>query len=255
MLPWLRNWFLREKNNILLLVFGTMIIITMFACAPSRNGEQGVYKKHDSTSDISSFYLHFGNGTTLLLSDRQWGLFYHTEAVDLTGDGVREIIFEQFSMSTKCTNLFLTIHTLKSGGYEAMDIPFYSDQMNGEPDDMLYLPLAMKKIDDTTVSIDQPDCNYHGIITTQSYAYDNGERFDEMDHLFNPDTEGVEVLYQGSAMELIDTDDGERKAILLQSYLGDKWCTKNVFWTLEYLQGEWRITSLSQPDPIKGELP
>ncbi len=213
-----------------------------------------VYKKYDSNSNTSSFHLHFGKGTNLLLSDRELGMFYRTEAADLTGDGVKEIMFEQSSMSTKSTNLYLTIYTLKSDGYETMDVPFYSDHMNGEFDHMLYLPLIMKKIDDTTVSIYQPDCNYHGIITAQNYAYDNGDKFDEMEHLYFSEIEGVEVLYQGSTMELMDTEDGERKAILLQAYLGDKWCIKSVFWTLEYLQGEWRITKLSQPDPIRIKL-
>ncbi len=213
-----------------------------------------VFKKYDSNTNTSSFYLHFGNGTNLLLSDREMGYFFQTEAADLTGDGVKEIMFEQFSMSTKCSNLYLTIYTFKSGGYEKMDIPFYSDPVNGEQDDMLYLPLVMKKIDDTSVSIYQPDCNYHGIIKTQSHAYDSGEIADEMEHLYFPETEGVEVLYQGSTMELIDTEDAEKNAILLHSYLGDKWCIKSVFWTLEYLQGEWRITNLSQPDPILIDL-
>ncbi len=214
-----------------------------------------VYKQYGSDKNTSSFYLYFGNGNKLLLSDYSRGIFYKTEAVELTGDGVKEILFEQFSTSTKCENLYLSIYTLKNGSYERMDIPYYGkEKVDNEEDQMLYLPLVMKKDSDSRVSIYQPDLGYQGYITTQKDTYVTGDNTDEMGHLYYPDIEGVVQNYQASTMSYTNTEEAGKKAFLFRCYLGDKWCNKSVFWKLEYIAGEWNITNVYQTDPIRVEV-
>ncbi|MDF2514141.1 MAG: peptidase BlaR1 [Herbinix sp.] len=213
-----------------------------------------IYKQFNDEEGTSSFYIHFGNGNKLLLAEQNWGIFYKTEAVDMTGDGVKEILFEQFSISTKCQNLYLSIYTLKDGSYERMNIPYYGEpDSNGEVDGMLYLPLIMKKINDSSVSIYQPDSDYEGRITTQRIS-SGSEAYDEMEHLYFPDIEGKEQNYQASELQFVDTGDGGKKAFLFRSYLGDKWCSKSVYWKLEYVEGEWKITDLETADSIRLDI-
>lgn len=214
-----------------------------------------IYKQYDSISGNSTFYLRFSNGSELILADTNLGIGYKTEVADITGDGVNEILFEQFSISTKCQNLHITVFTLRNGSYEPMDIPYYGDaSVADEVGWMLYLPITVTKINPGMVSIYQPDSGYQGFITTQIYTYENGETYDEMDHLSFPDSDGIIQNIQISEMRLIDTGDPGRKALLLRSYLGDKWCGKSVDWKLEYLEAKWQITELYQADPIRVPL-
>jgi hypothetical protein len=214
-----------------------------------------VYKQYDSDTGNNIFYLRFGNGSELLLSDVTWGIFFKTETAELTGDGVNEILFEQFSTSTKCANLYVTVFTLRDGSYEPMDIPYYGEPTTiNEVDRMLYIPIIVTKINPEMVSISQPDSGYQGFITTRTYTYSSGETDNEMDHLSFPDSDGIVERIQASEMRLVDTGDNGRKAFLLRSYLGDKWCAKSVDWKLEYLEGKWKITDIYQADPIRVAL-
>lgn len=214
-----------------------------------------IYKEFDTDKQTSSFYLHFGNDTKLLLSDYSWGIFYKTETADLTGDGVEEILFFQESMSTKAVNLYLSIYALKDGKYEAMDVPYYrKDELRDEVDGRLHLPLIMSKVDAARVSIYQPDADYQGYITTQSFTYENGDTLYEMDTLYHQEIEGEVVDYPANDMNIVDAGENGRKALMLRSYLGDKWCSKSVLWKLEFLNDEWKITNIYQTDPIRVEL-
>lgn len=212
-----------------------------------------IYKEINKDNGESSFYVHFGNGNKLLLTDRQYGFFYSTYAADLTGDGRNEIIFEQFSSSTKADNLYFSIASYKDGAYEIMDIPyFHADPGRDEYGPMLYLPLIMSKQEADKVSIYQPDSGYRDYITTEAIVTADGMVEYEMEHLF-PDVEMENRLeyYQVSHMQITDSGQEGKKAFLLRSYLGDKWCSKSVDWKLEYVSGEWRITDVYQADPIR----
>ncbi len=214
-----------------------------------------VYRQYDSDTQEASFYLYFGSGTKLLLTDAGQGIFFKTETAELTGDGEKEILFEQFSTSTKCVNLYLSVYTKKNGIYERMEIPYYGEpDVNGRVDGMLYLPLIMKKAGDSRVSVYQPDSGYETLITTEIYTYDSGETDNEMEHLYYPNTEGILQSYQASEMQLADTGEGNKKAFLLRSYLGDKWCAKSVSWKLEYNEGQWKITDMYTADPVRMEI-
>jgi hypothetical protein len=136
-----------------------------------------------------------------------------------------------------------------------MDIPYYRKaQPEDTVDGMLFLPLEMEKVNDTEVRIYQPDSGYQGYITTQSYNYDNGDTFNEMEHLYFKENDGRTVDYQASEMNLIKAGKGGKKALMLCSYLGDKWCAKSVYWKLEYLDNEWKITEVTQTDQIRIDL-
>lgn len=212
-----------------------------------------IYKEDNKDTGESSFYVHFGNSNKLLLTDRQYGFLYSTYAADLTGDGVNEIIFEQFSTSTKSDNLYYSIASYKDGTYEIIDIPyFHADPGSEKYGPMLYLPLIMSKPETDKVSIYQPDSGYRGYITTEATITADGVVEDEMEHLF-PDEQMENRLgyYQVNNMDLIETGENGRKAFLLRSYLGDKWCSKSVDWKLEYISGEWKITGVYQADPIR----
>lgn len=210
-----------------------------------------VYKKFDKVTGNSCVYLYFGNGTKLLLSDQIWGINYKTETADLTGDGVKEILFEQFSTSTKCPNLYLAVFTWQDGSFKRMDIPYYDEATPySEVDSMVLLPLIMKKRDQSSVGIYQPDSGYRGVITTQVYHL-VGETYNEMEHLYHSETDGRLISYQASDMSLVDTEEDGKKAFQFRCYLGDKWCAKSVVWKLEYLNGKWKINGVYQTDPIR----
>jgi hypothetical protein len=214
-----------------------------------------VYKEVNIYNQDSSFYVYFGNGKKLLLADHAYGFLYKTIAADLTGDGMNEIIFEQYSSSTKSANLYYSIFTFTDGNYERMDIPYFRENYDTkEEDGMLFLPLVMNKVDSAKVSIYQPDSGYQGYITTVTRTWGDGESDDEMVHLYCEELEGQVTDCQASEMQLIDTEQSGKKAFLLRSYLGDKWCSKSIDWKLEYVSGEWRITGVYQADPIRVEV-
>ncbi|HKM00098.1 MAG TPA: SH3 domain-containing protein [Mobilitalea sp.] len=213
-----------------------------------------IYKVYDSNNG-HSFYMYFGNGEKLLLSNRDWCISFKTEAADLTGDGVNEIIFIQGSPSTGPDNLYVYIYTSNENGkYEQVKMPYYENSYHEEFDGRLYLPLLMEKVNDAKLRIYQPDCGYQGYISTRRDSYDDGSTYDEMEHLYFDESEGEVIDYCASSMSLIETEDTGRKALLMLSYLGDKWCIKSVVWKLEYLEGEWKITNVYQTDPVRVEV-
>ena len=213
-----------------------------------------IYKVYDSNNG-HSFYMYFGNGEKLLLSDRDWCMSFKTEATDLTGDGVNEIIFIQASPSTGADNLYVYIYTLNEDGiYKQVKMPYYENSYHEEFDGRLYLPLLKEKVNDTKLRIYQPDCGYQGYITTRRDSYDDGSTYDDMEHLYFEESEGEVDDYYASSMSLTETEETGRKALLLRSYLGDKWCIKSVVWKLEYLEGEWKITNVYQTDPVRIEV-
>ena len=138
--------------------------------------------------------------------------------------------------------------------YEIMDVPyFYSDY--SEIDGLLYLPLIMNKVNDHMVSIYQPDSGYRSYISTVVYSYSDDETFDEMEHLYSDYNEKNKLgYYKASEMRLIETGKSGKKALLLRSYLGDKWCTKSLDWKLEFVSDAWQITGVYQADPIRIEI-
>lgn len=211
-----------------------------------------IYKEINPDTLECSFYVHFGNGKKLLLADHAYGFFYKTMAADLTGDGMNEIIFEQLTTSTKSDIYFYSIASYNDGEYKLMDIPYFLSEYESEADGKLYLPLSMNKVEADKVSIYQPDSGYRSFITTVKHTYDDGMIDDEMEHLYNWLEDGDKIFYYpANDMELVDTEQNGKKAFLLRSYLGDKWCAKSVDWKLEYVSGEWKITGVYQADPLR----
>lgn len=203
-----------------------------------------IYKEVDIYSGESSFYIYFGNGNMLFLAGDRYCQFYRTKLADITGDGRDEIIFVQVVVGTGMNEEYYSIARYKDGGYEIMDFPYY---MNYKPKGKLYLQLVINKLNDNTLSVYQPDTGFKGNIITEVYTFDNGEIFDEMEHIYQglaSDSPNETHYYPVSEMILIDTGENGRKALQLCSYIGDKWCQKGIDWRLEYISGEWKITDV-----------
>ena len=213
-----------------------------------------VYKEFQEDTGSNIFTLEFGNGSKLQLSDMTLGMFFATEGVDLTGDGQNEIIFEQNGTGTGGDYVYLSIFTLDRGSYIRMNNPYEEiDQNNPEWGGMFYLPLKLEKINDTTVSFYQPDSAYQGRITTRSFLDSNGSSINDMEHLYFPDMKDKYVTYGVSSVTIV-RGDKTPNALLFQSKLGDKWIYYVVYWKLEFVDGEWEITNVYQPAPVRIDL-
>jgi hypothetical protein len=188
------------------------------------------------------------------LSDTTLGIFYKTESADLTGDGCNEILFEQYGMGTGGSYLYLSIFTLEDGSYVRMSNPYEQIEASApNAGGMFLLPLELEKLNDTTVGIYQPDCGYQGQITTKEILDTDGSTVNDIKHLYSPDIEDEILTYGVSSVKLVKGKKNQT-SLLFQSKLGDKWVCYYVYWILEYVDGEWNITKVYQPMPLRIDL-
>ena len=198
-----------------------------------------VYKEYNKDTDQTSIRLDFGNGTSVMLTEKAWGQWFGVEHGDLTGDGKEEVIFYQYLISTGGFMIGTSIFSMDEKGYTKMEVPF---EVNDEfTTNQLALPVSLTKTGDHSVLLRQPDSGYEVEIQTMNQSEDDGEYYDEMEHLWWEEIDGKVIDYPAQDVKMIDSEDHSKKLLYLSTYLGDKWCDIKVEWILEYENQQWTI--------------
>ncbi len=81
------------------------------------------YEPAPNGNEMIGAYLFFGNGNTVTLNRNIWGMFLHTELLDVTGDGNKDICFFEYDDNEKEPKYRLRVFENHNGNYILTKFP------------------------------------------------------------------------------------------------------------------------------------
>lgn len=203
-----------------------------------------VWRENIQDWGVADYRIEFGNGDLIELLETSGGI-PQVRALDLEGDGVKEILFtESFGYSTNPQDDGQMALFNKTGnGYAMMELPGGMSQASYRPT----LSFHYEAVGDLLMGVTCNDMKGQELMeVTVDFTQVDWEmgRYDE--HYFKGNTdEDIRVPYK---VDIIHLEDG-CDALALYFGMMDKWCTDETALTLGWEDGSLRMQDINYWHP------
>ena len=197
-----------------------------------------LFQRYNEGKNTHEVYLFFGSGEMLRLDSNVYTMMYGADAVDLTGDGINELLFTHHIIAADDNGTtFFSIFTKTNGSWERMKLPGEGWTYEYGFASSYRETFRLDVVDDQTIKVSHPDCGSSADLTVSKYVMDLEVR--GMQGAQSDDS----VI---SAKEIsVELNSGLGYDVLrLYGRIGDRWESTGFSWLLGYVDGDWKVLAV-----------
>ncbi|MBQ8815137.1 MAG: hypothetical protein IJZ85_11670 [Lachnospiraceae bacterium] len=180
--------------------------------------------------DADGLFLHFGNGDKLFVGKNIDSLYVgFARPVDVTGDGISELIYCNRIFGTRYTSNYYGVWQLVDHEWRRIPISEGDTEENERlAGEFTYISVVVERLSDTQLNILQPDTGASEIIDI-GYA--------AMEYFWPAGEKSVHTLVRGENINLEEYDSSGEMALCATVRIG----TGELVGRMMYLDGQWVI--------------